>query len=379
MNTLIISPFFSPNIGGVETHLDDLLSYLSDNGINVFVITYQPLTTKIKGKFYERRKTAMIFRLPWIGGNLFHKLEPFFLLEFIYLTFPLLLFSLFFVLFMNRKIDIIHSQGITATFIGLICGKVFGKKHISSVHAIYNLSNGSLKANLIKMLLNNSDKILTLSNRSMRELSDIGVQECKLARYYYWIDQNEFNIQGKESAKRELGWDNKIVVLFVGRLIEIKGIDIFLDLAKNVKHDNVRFVAIGDGPLEKLLGEQKIDNFSFLGKIENDRISKYYKSADILCVPSKYEEGYGRVILEGLSCGLAVVASNVGGIPEIIDERNGILCEPATGSFLKAVERLITDSDFRIKLSQAGFAFAKQSFSRDNGKIISDSYKLVMN
>ena len=77
---LILTPFYEPNVGGVETHLKDLTDYLKKTDrYRVYVLTYQPLTTKAKGAYSEGGKddNVKIIRIPWIGFNLFHKLEPY--------------------------------------------------------------------------------------------------------------------------------------------------------------------------------------------------------------------------------------------------------------------------------------------------------------
>jgi len=78
-NPLIIhlSPFFSPNIGGVETYLDDLTSIISKNHLTQTVVTYSPLTSSITARFYthNQKSKITIFRFPHLGGNLFHRLE----------------------------------------------------------------------------------------------------------------------------------------------------------------------------------------------------------------------------------------------------------------------------------------------------------------
>jgi glycosyltransferase involved in cell wall biosynthesis len=93
---LMITPFFSPNIGGVETHLDDLCEYLRKRGHKIFVITYQPLTTNVKALKFERDQNLEVRRIGWFGYSLFHKLEPYPLLEFMYLTPILLVYSFLF-------------------------------------------------------------------------------------------------------------------------------------------------------------------------------------------------------------------------------------------------------------------------------------------
>ena len=83
---LIISPFFYPNIGGVETHLSDLVKELSKK-YKVFVHTYSPITTQnTSWQKKEKSKNLVIFRHGWFGKNLFHKLEKYSILQFLYLT-----------------------------------------------------------------------------------------------------------------------------------------------------------------------------------------------------------------------------------------------------------------------------------------------------
>ena len=74
---LIITPAFRPNIGGVESYLDDLCDYLVKREHRVYVIAYQPITTKAKGLNFEKDRTLEIIRMPWFGHNLFHKLEKY--------------------------------------------------------------------------------------------------------------------------------------------------------------------------------------------------------------------------------------------------------------------------------------------------------------
>ena len=102
---LILTPFFSPNIGGVESHLDNLVTALDEKGYRVFVQTYSPLTTEntLSKKLEYLGNSTKIFRHKWIGKNLFHKLENHPVLDFLYLT-PYLFFrSLLFMLANSKK------------------------------------------------------------------------------------------------------------------------------------------------------------------------------------------------------------------------------------------------------------------------------------
>ena len=373
---LILTPFYEPNIGGVETHLKDLTDYLrSDGGYEIFVLTYQPLTTKAKAPVFQNNGCLRIIRIPWPGYNLFHKLEAYPILEFLYLT-PVLFFSSFiFLLVYGRSIPVIHAQGFNAAFIGRLLAPLFSKRLVVSIHAIYNLDPAAMLSRLMRWTLIGSAKILTLSLASKKELIRIGLRDSRVGVYTYWVDQRHFLPVSQSDARSRLDWPEGFSVLFVGRLIEKKGADILIQAAEGMGKGIV-FSFIGDGPFETTLKEVslKSDNLRYLGKVNNKDLPLYYSAADIVCVPSKYEEGFGRVILEALSCGIPVVASKRGGIPEAVDERVGLLVEPDVRSFKDAILELFQDRKKLNALKDNCRPYALKRFGLANARIITDSY-----
>ena len=374
---LILSPFYEPNTGGVETHLKDLVEYLRKEGkIQVFVLTYQPITTCARGLGFEKDDSVEIRRVPWIGYNLFHKLEAYPLLEFLYITPWLFLNTLFFLFKNSKKITVIHAQGFNAAFIGRILSPVFKKRLVVSIHAIYNLRPGSGLASFILWALKKADRILTLSSASKQELVKLGLPDKQVDVYTYWVDQSVFVPLVQGEARKRLGLQDKFTVLFAGRLIEKKGADILLQVAVELKNEVV-FIFIGDGPFEEKIKKASLGNPNVLhiGRLTNKDMPLYYNAADILCVPSKYEEGFGRVIIEALSCGIPVVASNRGGIPEAVSEDVGILVEPDAESFKKAILELLGNRDKLSKLKNNCRDYSVKKFGLANAKIIVDSYE----
>ena len=378
LKVLIISPFFSPNIGGVETHLDDLCAYLQKKGHRVFVITYQPLTTRAKAPRFESRQNLEIRRIEWLGYNLFHKLEPYPLLEFIYLTPLLLAYSLVFLFRYRNTVDVIHAHGLNAAFVAKMLGGLFRKRAVVSIHAIYNLSKKPMLARLMKLSLFSFDTVLTLANRSKAELLRIGLDDDRVKVYTYWVDQRGFRPMNKMECKKELGLEGKFVVLFVGRLLEIKGVKVTLSVAKRLADvKDLAFVFVGDGPLSNDVkaASDNLGNVLYVGRIENKELSRYYNAADLVVVPSIYEEGFGRVILEALSCGTPVIASNKGGIPEALDPSVGILLEPKVDEIQRAIARLYEYPEELAALGRNCRAYAEKRFGENNAKLIENSYR----
>lgn len=378
LGILMITPFFSPNIGGVETHLDDLCRYLQKRGHKIFVITYQPLTTKLKGQSLELKQNMIVRRIGWFGYNLFHRLEPYPLLEFIYLTPMLLGHSLVFLFSCRSKVDVIHAHGLNAACVAKVLAKIFRKKSVVSIHAIYDLPKKPILARLMRVTLSSFDVVLVLAARSKKELMRIGLDGNRIRVFTYWVDQNIFRPMYKMECKKKLGLGDRFVVLFVGRLLEIKGVRLLLDVAKKLSDvKDVLFMFVGDGPLadEVKAASYNSGNIIYVGKVENRKLSIYYNAADITVVPSLYEEGFGRVILEALSCGTPVIASNRGGIPEALDDSVGVLIEPKIGEVIQTIKGIYEHPEELASLRRNCRTYAEERFSENNAKTIENAYR----
>lgn len=373
---LLLTPFFSPNVGGVETHFDDLIIALDKSHYSVYVQTYSPITTP-NVKWASRQKIGQnvyIRRYRWFGKNLFAKIEKFPLFDFLYLAPYLLIRTFFWMLFNHRKVDVIHAQGLNAAFIGKYLKLFFNKRLIVSTHAIYEIRNQSGTAKRIVHILNSADKVLTLSKGSYDELVSFGIDKDKLDVYKHWVDLTKFIPSDKSQKRKELGVENKFTVLFVGRLIEKKGVKVLIEIA--AKLNQVNFIMIGSGPLEDFVKSKsnQLINLSYLGMIPNVNISKYYTVSDIFCIPSQYEEGFGRVVIEAVASGLPVVGSNLGGIPEALDETVSVLVQPTFSNLKNSIEKLYKNRETYERLAKNCRKYAEINFSEKNVKLITKYY-----
>lgn len=358
----------------------DLCNGLNKKHYLVHILTYQPIAGKLKGSPREQIGNVYIRRLWWPGYNLFHKFEslpPLF--NFIYLTPGLLFLSFIFLLKNRKKIDVIHAHGVTALFIAIIMRKIFGIPVVVSTHAIYVFKGRQFFPKIVKVIFNMADKILVLAEGSGKQLIKIGVQKKKIGRYVYWVDQKIFKPLDKKKIISETHLNYDFNVLFAGRLLEIKGPRTILKIAEKL-HEKIRFIFIGTGPLEKELreAEKNMSNVSFLGRIDNSKMPIYYNFADILVIPSHYQEGFARVILEALSCGLPVIASNMGVIPEELNKDVGILIEPTPENFMKEISSLYKNRKILEKMSQSAILFARQRYSEKNIEMITAAYDEVL-
>lgn len=373
MKVLQITAHFYPNVGGVETHLDNLVKALIKRDFQVFVLTYRPLTTETAWNVYEKNNGVEIFRIPWLP-NLFYKLVAFPMFEFLYLL-PGLFFTAPFVI-LSKNPDVIHAHGLVAGFVGVFWGKLFGKKVVISTHSIYHFPKKGLYKNFISWIFANADYSLGLSKQAEGEIKSLGISKDKVDHFTYWIDLEKFKVQSpKSKVKRELGLDEKFTVLFVGRLVREKGVIELLQSAK-IWDKNITLVVVGSGPLEVMVSEEAAvnRNIKSAGITPQERLPLFYCAADILIVPSISEEGFGRVILESLACSTPVIGARRGAIPEAMDETVGKLIDATPENIKKAVEYFYKNRGELKKMSLTAREFAERRYSESNVEKIIKAY-----
>jgi glycosyltransferase involved in cell wall biosynthesis len=373
---LLLTTPFRPNIGGVETHLDDLLKEGVKKDYDFVVLTYQPLITKAWGKSIEKAKGLVVYRIPWIRMNLFLILEKYPALEFLYLFPALFIAGLILMMFKGSNIKIIHAQGLVAGAVGVILSSIFDKKIIISTHSIYNFPTNGIYRNFVKYLVNKAEKILTLSNQSKEEIQKLVISKEKVAVFRYWVDQGVFKAIKKETAREKLNLPSNFICLFVGRLVAVKGIGELLKAAKLLEEE-CTFLIIGDGPLATQVreAESKMQNIIFRESIENKELPLYYNAANVLIIPSTHEEGFGRVILEALSCGVPVIGSDRGAIPDVISKEVGIIIKITPLNITKILKLFIKNPTKLDKMAKSARNFALKKYNAKNLKLITRYYE----
>lgn len=216
-----------------------------------------------------------------------------------------------------------------------------------------------------------------------------------------------------EVLKKRLGIGNEIVLVSVCRLIGLKGIQYALRAISRLKHTNlqsagvqgagvlsasvqgagvqninvqctdvqctdvryagnIRYVIVGEGPylpdLKKLAGELGLSGLvTFTGSLPNHEVAAYYNLADIALFPSIADEAFGISIAEAMASGLSVVATGVGGIPEVLSNATGLLVPPIDDeSLAKAIGYLIANPWLRRELGNKASTRARENFDWDS-------------
>ncbi len=167
--------------------------------------------------------------------------------------------------------------------------------------------------------------------------------------------------------------DGQLVIISACRLVGWKGLQYAIKAVARLlrKGYSVKYYIIGDGEYKETLHTLVKDlavekSVIFLGNMPNAVLPRYYSLATVALFPSIANETFGISIAEAMACGVPVISTTVGGIPEVLGEGSGLLVSPENDHDLAAaLEKLITDEKLRKKLGDAGRQRVSENFNWD--------------
>ncbi len=235
------------------------------------------------------------------------------------------------------------------------------------------------KKYLKNFVMKAADWAICHTQKSASALWEEGFPENKISIVRLGVDKKRFRPANKTSKK--------IKFLFVGRLVEEKGIVDTIDAIIRVMHaltSEFAFQIVGSGPLKNLISNKirknELTDRILLSEIKYQDIHTAYNSSDILIAPSKrtetWEEQYGMVFPEAMSCGLAIITSGSGAIKEVVGNAGLYLKETNAESIYKTILSIIDKPKEIDNLKQLSLARSKKYDSakaaEEIGKIYSD-------
>lgn len=210
------------------------------------------------------------------------------------------------------------------------------------------------------------------NSEALENLKYAGFPKDRLLERIFWgISLGVFKPMESPVLRRQLGLDCEYIVGYVGRLVQEKGVMVLLDSMRNLPA-NVHCLFIGSGPLRAEL-EERSELPDYRGRIHLDDVmepeilANHMNCLDVVAVPSlttpHWKEQYGRVIGEAMACGVPVVGSNSGAIPEVIGSAGLIVPEGDASALARAMRSAIFDKEMRDRLRQQGLERAERELS----------------
>jgi glycosyltransferase involved in cell wall biosynthesis len=335
---------FPPDLGGISYYVINLARSLTERGHNVTVISRGTW----RKSHHEEIDGISVYRVPfipsypspfWLQGiwvnRLFKSLEQ---------TFDLLHIH-------GPLVPVIHTS-LPTVFAAYGAVKTdIANMPVKSFHFLVVKVLSKQLFNAERNLLDHADVVTAVSSSCARELIKCHSIDKEITVVGNGVDSTFF---APAPLKKEP------YILYTGRLETIKGLTTLVESAQYVcqKHRDLRFVLAGKGTMEKVLktmiSKLKLEpNFYFAGHITSrNKLVEYYQKAEAFVLPSYYD-AMPTSLLEAMSCGTPVVATKVGGIPEIVtDGEDGLLVSPKDPEALaQALLKVLDDKELRATLA----------------------------
>jgi glycosyltransferase involved in cell wall biosynthesis len=206
-------------------------------------------------------------------------------------------------------------------------------------------------------------------------LQELGIEPGRIGRWDRGVDCERFSPERR--AERS---DDRIDVLYAGRLTQEKGVDLLADafLAARARDERLHLVLAGGGPEEQRLRARLGERATFLGWLEGEELATAYASADLFLFASRTDT-FGQVLLEAMASGLPVVAVAEGGPCSIVRHgRTGVLCASDERDLAGAVLELAADPARRERLAVAALADVRGRTWEASLRRLADGYRTVL-
>ena len=289
--------------------------------------------------------------------------------------------------------DLIHSHYWLSGWIGKDLSREWSVPHVTTFHTTAELkgrapggeSEPSIRSCAERKIVASSDRIIVSTRHEYGSLVSLYEADKDRIRVVpAGVDLDMFQPGDQRRARDKLGLNGERIVLYVGRMDAIKGLDVLIHSVAFMETPcNLRVLVIGGSNQDREFNKaQKLvntlgvaDKVDLLGTLEHESLPLYYQAADVCVVPSYYES-FSLVALESMACGTPVVASRVGGLQTVVkDNQSGYLVPwHCPDAFADRLEVLLSNDYLRKSLGRQASELAKGLSWKATAASIADVY-----
>lgn len=285
---------------------------------------------------------------------------------------------------LDKKYDLIHLHDAFNGPLAVILKKIYKCPLVTTIHGV-NAEEYTMIDNLKRYTIFNSDYIITVNS----EINKI-IKKRYLAIKPTKVIYNSINLLDRKEILENINMEceEPYCLTFCGRIDMYKGVDVLLKAFQilNNKGRRIKLFIIGDGLQKEAMKEMsrvlKIYNkVIWLGTLKHSEVMEYYKKSFSIIVPST-KEPFSTVALEGMSCGIPVICSNIGGFTEMIrDGKDGILFESGNAINLsEKIEIILGDKAKRKEICFNALRTVEERYTWTiNAKRTIELYKNILN
>jgi len=338
------------------------------------------------GKYLARKNhevhfisSAVPFRLKTFNGQIFfHEVEVVTYPLFDHQPYALNLAAKLSEVIEYQKLDILHAHYAIPHSISAYLAKQITRKPLKIVTTLHGtditvVGNDPAFLPITRFGIEESDGVTAVSSFLRDQTRSEFYIEKDIEIIHNFIDTEEFKRQESAKLRKKFAPDGEKIIIHISNFRPVKRLGFIIEIFAGILEKlPAKLILIGDGPergkAEKMCRELSICQHTFfMGK--QSAVNDFLSIADMLICASE-TESFGMSVLEGISCGVPVLASKVGGIPEIIDDGvEGFLVEKSDlKGFHEAGIEILSDSRLQKKMRKAGIERARSCF--DSDKII---------
>lgn len=358
MNICLLSKMFPPVVGGSGMYAYEIANALGNRGHDVDVYTQSKSDTDSELPIHDNVSVYTLTnarRYLVTFETLYYSIRARFAVDF-------------------AEYDVIHGTLMPASTIALadqpdIDTPIVLTSHSFSLSEVFAHTPEKPADYLLKYLFHPmnvvmdsvasrvADRIIAISSEMKTQLSTrYGIDESVLTHVPHGVDTDRYR---PRSQRHHAVSRDPLTLLFVGRLISRKGVDLAVEAVAAADRDDIELLIAGNGRLEDeirdLARARGIDDqIQLLGYVPDDQLPVLYSSADVTLFTSNYE-GFGLVFLESLAAGTPVVGAPVGGFPDLVtDGQEGLIVDRTPQALAGAIEGLADAPERATEMGQRG-------------------------